>query len=65
MEDKPAGDNSCMFLLRCWRESDPASGELTWRFSLLETAEEQQRRGFKDLEAAVAFIGAELVRLAE
>ena len=46
------------YLLRCWWERTTL-GPL-WRFSVEEVSGERRRRGFRSLEALVAFIRGEL-----
>jgi len=46
------------YLLRCWWERT-SLGPL-WRFSVEEVSGERRRRGFRSLEALVAFIRGEL-----
>jgi hypothetical protein len=48
------------FLLRCWEVRSHLPGQpSTWRFTL-EAAGSGKRRGFRDLEALVAYLAREL-----
>ncbi len=50
------------YLLRCWEvRSDRPGQPRSWRFGL-EEAGTGERRGFRDLEALVAFLERELGR---
>jgi hypothetical protein len=49
------------YLLRCWWERGAtAIRKPVWRFSLEEVFGERRRRGFRSLEALVAFVRGEL-----
>lgn len=43
------------YLLRCWQEGDASKDYRTWRFSL-EGVQNNQRHGFADLQALLAFL---------
>jgi hypothetical protein len=59
MAKRPSPDRA--YLIRCWQEQDAASGDPPrWRFSLEEVLHQRKRWGFRDLEALIAFLRAEL-----
>ena len=43
------------YLLRCWHENDAGNDSSTWRFSR-EGVQDNQRYGFADLPALLAFL---------
>lgn len=52
------------YLLRCWQEGDVGTDrETLWRFSVEDVFGERRRQGFGSLEALVAFLRVELIRL--
>ena len=60
MNGRPESDYRA-FLLRCWREVGAGpDGEPAWRFTLVQAGKEGSGRGFRDLEALVAFLRQEL-----
>jgi hypothetical protein len=50
------------YLLRCWQERGEDQESL-WRFSVEDVFGERRRQGFNSLEALVAFLSVELIRL--
>ena len=60
LQKKSAAEDQ-YFLLHCWQEdSDGASGELVWRYSLITRSPGPTRRAFTDLAEAAAYIRASL-----
>lgn len=54
------GPRYCAWMLRCWEvPGDAADRPVRWRCSL-EDPHTRERRGFADLAALAAFLGAEL-----
>ena len=52
------------YLLRCWQERDVGTNqEPLWRFSVEDVFGERRRQGFGNLEALVAFLRVELIKL--